>query len=612
MKVIKARTVTRTILSNRASKDAAENLEYRRDLLRRCGKSEQYRETVWGACAKDPIYFMNSFAWTYDPRGEIFKRIPFVLYDFQEDALLEIINSINRKDILVEKSRDMGASWICLSALFWKWLFDPSSQSFLLVSRSENYVDQSGNPKSLMWKWDYLLTNLPPWLRPQGYNESDHRRKLHIENPVSGSVCDGESTNQNVARGDRRGAIMLDEFAVVEQGSRVCHATRDATNCRIFNSTPFGVGNAFYDMRQKPTMHVLTLHWSVHPLKRVGLYTTAEDGTLKILDGPGYPADYPPILDGKIRSPWYDGECDRATNAREIAQELDIDYLGSGYQFFDADCVQVAIRNHAMEPFVVGDLDHDSMTAEPTEFRPEPEGCLSLWVTLGADGRPTTTHKTVMGVDVSAGTGSSNSCVSVWDKVTYEKLAEYVSPYIRPEALAKQAVAIGKWFGNSAAIWESNGPGRQFGSKLLELGYNSFYLQRREQTLSKKVTEIPGWAPTREGKLLLLGNYRNGVEKNRCVNRSKLALEETLEYVFSSNGAVEHVKCKDKEDPSGAGASHGDRVIADALAWKLVGDKDIKLRSPEPEAPLGSLAWRNKMRKQEETPSHLELSDGWR
>ena len=79
-------------------------------------------------------------------------------------------------------------------------------KSFLLVSRVQDYVDKPGNPKALFWKIDFLLNNFPPWLKPRGYREANHRRLLHIENPENGSVIDGESTTGNVSRGDRRTA----------------------------------------------------------------------------------------------------------------------------------------------------------------------------------------------------------------------------------------------------------------------------------------------------------------------------------------------------------------------------------------------------------------------
>ena len=238
-----------TPFARRVPREIRANLRWRREAIARALDDPEYADWLREACSKDPVFFIDVFCSTYDPRVEPFPKLPFILYPFQEDAILEIIRAVGSTDLLIEKSRDMGASWIVVAAILWLWLFRPM-QSFLFVSRVEKYVDEAGNPKALFWKFDFLLDNLPPWLKPAGYNKSEHRRKLHIENPENGSVVDGESTTENVARGDRRTAILLDEFAAVEQGHSVLSATRDATRSRIFNSTPKGTNNAFYSIRQ--------------------------------------------------------------------------------------------------------------------------------------------------------------------------------------------------------------------------------------------------------------------------------------------------------------------------------------------------------------------------
>ncbi|MFH1685597.1 MAG: terminase family protein [Candidatus Micrarchaeota archaeon] len=562
-------------------------------------------------CAKDFLFWLAGFVWTYDPRAEPFHKIPFIPYQFQEEAALEILWIFGRKDLLIEKSRDMGASWLCLAIVTWLWLFH-SGKSFLLVSRVEDYVDKPGNPKALFWKIDYILKNLPKWLLPKGYNESDCRSKMHIENPENGSVIDGESTTENVARGDRRTAILLDEFAAVRQGHNVLSATRDATNCRIFNSTPKGTNNAFYDIRQT-NIQKLRLHWSMHPMKSAGLYK-AENGELKILKTDGYPENYEPVLDGKLRSPWYDNECSRTESAQEIAQELDIDYLGSGYQYFSPSFVNDSIRKYARPPILIGDLEYDEITAEPIRFVENEKGSLRLWFLLDRNGKPSIPegHRTVAGADVAAGTGASNSCLAAWNSTTTEKLAEFANAYIRPEAFAKQSIAICRWLNNAFLIWESNGPGRQFGSRVMDLHYGNIYFRRREEAIGGKISDIPGWASTKETKLVILGNYRAKLEKDDCVNRSKIALEETLEYIFTPDGDVIHSRATNKTDPSGAKSNHGDRVIADALGLHAINERIRQPMREKPEIPIGCLAWRNKMREQEKQESNRELDKSWR
>jgi len=605
--------------------DLVENLKWRQAIHQRALNNPLYADTIWQACKQDPVFYINGFAWTYDPRAEPFRRIPMILYpSYQVDGLKEIIAAINSHDLFIEKSRDMGVSWLCLLAFEWAWHFY-DLMSFLLISRNEDCVDKADNPKALFWKIDFFHQYLPRWLMPPGY-DSSCRSKLHMHNPFTGSVIDGESTTGSAARGDRRSGILLDEFADVAEGYRVLRSTRDATKCRIFNSTPQGTGNAYYAVRQT-NIKKQRYHWSQHPYKSLGLYTTDNDGKLKILRKEGYPENYKPTLDGRLRSPAYDYEWDRSSQ-REMAQEWDIDYGGSAYQYFSANIIQEAITKYARPPVIIGDLEYYSDNAQPVRFREDESGRLSLWYPLNKEGRLSLEHRIVLGMDVSAGTGSSNSCVCGYDATTYEKILEYANPYIRPEEFARQVVAIARWLNNknenflsrnqlaplgTYLIWESNGPGRQFGSRVIELGYANIHYRRREEAISKKATNVPGWAATKETKLVLIGDYRAAIERFVCINRSKLALEETLEYIFDNVGGVAHSRESNKVDPTGARDNHGDRVIADALAWRGINERK---HVPEPkkcEPPVGCLAWRMKQREKEKPKPGRELlvCEGW-
>lgn len=592
--------------------DLRENLLWRAKTHAKVMKDFSYSEVLREACAADPIFYVNGFLYTYDPRLQPFCKVPFILYPFQRDGILETFDAIGNEDLLIEKSRDMGASWLTITAFEYLWHFK-KLMSFLMVSRTESYVDQTGNPKALFQKIDFIHKYLPSWLMPKGYNANDHRMKLHIKNPETGSVIDGESTTGQVARGDRRTAILLDEFAAVEQGHKVLSSTRDVTKSRLFNSTPEGINNAYYDIRQT-NIRKLRFIWTDHPTKRVGLYRTDSAGELEILDHEGYPEDYEPILDGKTRSIWFDEQCERAATMQEIAQEIEIDYLGSGHQFFLAEAIQEAIRKYARSPVVTCDLDYDSLTAEPGELHEHKKGKFRLWVSPDREGNLTRDHKYVLGCDVSAGTGSSNSTICIYDSTALEKVGEYANPYIRPEEFAKQAVAIATWLHGAYLVWENNGVGRQFGSRVIELRYGRIYYRKREETISKKTTLIPGWHSSKETKLVLMGEYRSAIEKQKIINRSKEALEECLEYIFDKTGGVSHSKEDNKEDPTGARDNHGDRVIADALAFRGISENAVVLeKSSKPEIPIGSLAWRKEQRKQRKRTSFKELSraDGW-
>jgi len=550
-------------------KDPKANLAFRKELIQMGSTDKKAAEELYIMCSRDILFYINAFCWTYDPRvGD--GTLPFLTYDFQNTALLEMEDAIGHRDIVIKKSRDMGASWMLLTVFEWRWHFR-NSQSFLLVSRNEDYVDKPGNPKSLFWKIDFIHKYLPGWMKPR-----ITRTKLRLTNEDNGSTIDGESTTGDVARGDRRTAIGLDEFAAfdVDAGYRALASTRDATKCRVFNSTPSGTNNAFFDLATSETMQRVTLHWTQHPIKSAGSYKDSQ---------------------GKTRSPWYDEECKRCANPQEIAQELDIDFAGSDYQFFDVRMLDRLMEETASPPLAIGELLHNQVNASIESFDPAPKGKLRLWVNPDAHGNLPTDRKYVIGADIAAGTGSSNSVLSIGDCRTGEKVGELVTPHLRPDQLATYAVALGRWFcgpGKEALlIWEAPGPGRNYGDRILELGYKNIWY-KKDQT--GKQAKIPGWWPTKDEKRSLYSDYRTALSTSHFINRSMDALRECKEIVFAATGWITHSRSLRTIDPSGARENHGDRPTADALLWRGM-QKPSPVRLPNVGTPEGSMLWRRQL-----------------
>ena len=547
-------------------KDPKANLAFRKDLIKMGSTDKKAAEELYIMCSRDILFYINAFCWTYDPRvGD--GTLPFLTYDFQNTALIEMEDAIGQRDIVIKKSRDMGASWMLLTVFEWRWHFR-NSQSFLLVSRNEDYVDKPGNPKSLFWKIDFIHKYLPGWMKPR-----ITRTKLRLTNEDNGSTIDGESTTGDVARGDRRTAIGLDEFAAfdVDAGYRALASTRDATKCRVFNSTPSGTNNAFFDLATSETMQTVTLHWTQHPIKSAGSYKDSQ---------------------GKTRSPWYDEECKRCANPQEIAQELDIDFAGSDYQFFDVRMLDRLMQETASPPLAIGELLHNQVNGNVEGFDPAPKGKLRLWVNPDAHGKLPTDRKYVIGADIAAGTGSSNSVLSIGDCRTGEKVGELVTTNLRPDQLATYAVALGRWFcgpdKEALLIWEAPGPGRNYGDRILELGYKNIWYKKDQ---SGKQSKIPGWWPTKDEKRSLYSDYRTALSTSHFINRSMDALRECKEIVFAATGWITHSRSLRTIDPSGARENHGDRPTADALLWRGM-QKPSPVRMPSVGTPEGSLLWR--------------------
>lgn len=242
-------------------------------------------------CANDCVYWVNTYLHTFDPRRKP-PHLPFELYDFQVETIRELVRCIEQgEDIFVEKSRDMGATWIALLVFLWFWLFRPGSH-FLLGSRKEDYVD-NWRIDTLFPKLEYLLEHSQ--FHPKGFELKKHRGYMKLVNPENGNTISGESANPNFSRSGRYNAIFFDEFAFWPWAESSWGAAGDATPCRIAVTTPSEQPSFAKGLRNSGLIKVRTLHWRLHPRK--------DDA-------------------------WYEREKLRRTSD-EIARELDINWEGS-------------------------------------------------------------------------------------------------------------------------------------------------------------------------------------------------------------------------------------------------------------------------------------------
>lgn len=278
------------------------------------------REGLIEKSRRDPVFFFNQFLFTYDPRPEAKpNHFPFLTYPFQGEYILELEKSYSEvKDLLTDKSRDMGVSWMILGWIVWHWLFDKSFNA-LIGSRKEDLVDNF-QPDSLFGKIDYILKRLPTWILPVGYDQDKNRTFCKLVNPESGNTIQGESANRDFSRQGRYSLIFLDEFAFWDHADSVWTATADSAPIRVAVSTPHGKNNKFADLRFSEKIKVVSLHWSVHPFKN---------------------------------QEWYEAEKGRRT-PREVAQELDIDYEASGSERVFTLKTNRILRDHVViDPFPV-------------------------------------------------------------------------------------------------------------------------------------------------------------------------------------------------------------------------------------------------------------------
>jgi hypothetical protein len=563
--------------------DLADNLKWREYVFRRGARDASFRKLVLEYSARDPLFFINTFTFSHDPRiveEGVSNTTPFVTYPFQVAAVKTMAAAVGKHDVLCEKSRDQGATWMFLLVMLWYWRFR-GGLIFNLMSRTAELVDTSEDLNALMPKLDFAVRHWPKWVQPKYsyYN-------MRLTNLDNKSIFRGFSTTRDAARAGRCTAALMDELAFFEapDGYGAVSAMSRCTNTRFLVSTPNGTGNAFYDQREKGAEtgnpRMIRLHWSDHPVHSKGLYEVV-NGEIKVLDeGYSFPADYPfneRFRDRfSLRSVWFDEECNRAGRESEVRQELEIDYLSSGAPFFSQSEIRAAIDRFARPPERIIDIMRVFDPEHPviSDWLPAKDefGNLALWVPLvGRDKAPPRERHYAFGIDVSAGTEASNSVISIGDLATRQKVGQFVSNKISPHNLGCLVHALGKWFGcgegdtEAYVIWEALGPGQSFQRSLFDCGYSNFYYREIETKRYAKSSQVPGWHPGGEARRVLLQEYAASLNRGEFDNPSREAISEMSQFRYFPGGKIYHTKAVSEIDPSGNKMNHGDMVIADAL-----------------------------------------------
>lgn len=577
-------------------KDPQKNLEWRSKLLTEAENDVELQTELYTACSQSLLFWVNAFGFTFrihetDEAGKqrqaAHAHLPFVTWEIQDKHLLETERAINEGyDLLTDKTRDMGASWDNVAVLHHQWLFR-EGRLFLEMSRVETDVDGADNPRCLFVKHDYINKWLPEWMLPQ-----IERTRMHIVNMNNGSRIDGESSNKAAGSGDRRHAVLLDEFAKMENAEKIKASTADVTPCRLVNSTPWGAGTAYSRWRMSGQIKTFTLPWYEHPEKGFGRHAVQDELTGK----------------WKIRSPWYDLQ-EAKRSPKEMAQEIDMNHIDSGETFFEAHIIEEHRRLFTRPALSYKGIDFkksiaaDAIPAILLRNQREtlaitPKGPLRLWTYLVA-GRLDQTKSYILGIDISKGQGASNSVISIFCKETGEKVGEWADANTPPYDFARIACALAMWVGGIShgnrplMIWEANGPGWDFGREVVKkYEYPHYFVDKAEGTTDEKQGKRYGWHSSTEKKETMLGNYRRALAHGGYINHSLEALDEALLYIRFTDGGIGPAALV--EETAAARKTHGDRVIADALALWGIGEIH-RGKSKLPTAPHKSIGGRKQI-----------------
>lgn len=611
------------------------NAKFRRLCLDVGYESYDNAHQLWMLCARDPLFFLNTFAYLLETRDKqdwntvdrygTNKVIPFITRKYQDDLILDVLKYLGRQDIVIPKSRETGISWMIGGALAsWDWIFhDQTHIGF--VSKDLLSANNPDDPDALFSKFEFLLNHLPYWL----LSPSDYERNISkntFKNMKNGSSLTAYAAKADIGRGGRKAWMLMDEFHFFEPGEdyAAMDSTVHVTPCRVFVSTANrdrGMAGAFYDVVADESRNgvKIVVDWKDDPDKRRGLYHSdliqGTDTYRLVIDDmdfwlefsnfdaeksfrhPAKPGEkYPFILDGRPRSLYYDHVWNRpGSTPQSVAAELDRNFGGATAQIFDP--ILLARVVDAIKPASMsGDLMVNPEKLDEWMFqRLAAGGFTHLWCSLDSAGNPPGSEY-VFGADISAGTGgewSSYSALEGIDKKTGEHVFEWRSNKLDPIRFAELAVWVCKWFYNAYLVPEANGPlGQLFLNRAIrDLKYGNVFKQVKPKVAWRETTERIGYVNNDRG-IELLKHAEAVLRRKRVTLNSPIVGNEISRY-FMKNGKLVHSAAESTEDGAGMGLAHGDAAIAWCCA--VFGVDDIPITPPEEvksDAPVGSFLWR--------------------
>lgn len=228
----------------------------RAKLIQKAKRDKALQHAIKQLCKQDIVFWFDWFCWTYNPRVKP-HHFPFNLYPYQKQIVRTLKECISTSEgCMVEKSRDMGLTWLVMLTYHYFWLFEEGSD-FHVGSRLKDLTDTKGVISTLIEKVRYNHSRLPAWMAPRMNKYQD--TKCRLVHPVTGSTITGEAATPDFARSQRYKSVMLDELARLPYGELAYLSATQSTDCAIGLWTPWGKNNIAYAFNQSTEIERIKL-----------------------------------------------------------------------------------------------------------------------------------------------------------------------------------------------------------------------------------------------------------------------------------------------------------------------------------------------------------------
>jgi hypothetical protein len=486
-------------------------------------------------CLMNPVYAIETYLETFDKTQEGF--VPFKLFPRQK----EIIQAYDKHRFnLVTKPRQAGVSTTTAAYMAIKvgWADEDNPEAVLIIANKQELAFE------FLAKIKDFLSQLPRWVWGAEYygtakNESksifitDSKKEIRLPN---GSRVKAVATSKDALRGFTPTYLVMDEAAYIDNGAEVFGAALTALGTggkATLISTPKGMDALYYKTydqakKKENNFNIIEMKWYEDLRYNKDLRWLKED-QVEIEYEFTYQSYERMLKDNwKPTSTWYEEMCRGMNNdAKMIAQELDVSFIGSGGNVIAEEHIDFQNKNNVMEPkYTLGAENEIWIWEEPQEG-----------------------HQYIMGVDVSRGDGEDASTIVVIDFTTMEEVMEYQGK-IQPDLLAQIVEEYGEMYKAYTVVDVTGGMGVSTVLKLLEFEYkrlhydnaNGKILSARQRELAhfNKDNKIPGFHATNV-RLPMISNLEYKIRTNGVKIRSSRLTSEMKTFVYK-NGRPDHME----------------------------------------------------------------------
>ena len=341
--------------------------------------------TEYAKCLTSPAYAIETYLETFDKTQEGF--VPFKLFPRQK----EIIAAYERHRFnLITKPRQAGVSTTTAAYMSIKVGFadEDNPEAILIIANKQDLAFE------FLSKIKDFLSQLPRWVWGSEYygnpkNEAktifltDSKKEIRLPN---GSRVKAVATSKDALRGFTPTYLVMDEAAYIDNGAEVFGAALTALGTggkATLISTPKGMDALYYKTydqakKKKNNFNIIEMKWYEDMRYNKDLRWIKEDVIEDEVEFT-FESYNKRIFDGwKPTSSWYEEMCLGMNNdAKMIAQELDVSFIGSGGNVIDETYIDYQNKYNVCEPkFTYGSDNEIWVWEEPKEGHQYIMGCL--------------------------------------------------------------------------------------------------------------------------------------------------------------------------------------------------------------------------------------------